>query len=94
MNGGWYIWGQKPALYKSTWIRMARAIKENCPLTSLMWAPNSSNGTPFIGPQSPRAGSAEYNQLDTNGDGRWDINDDPFAPYYPGDEVWRFNVFF
>jgi hypothetical protein len=30
-------------------------------------------------------------EVDTNGDGVFDRNDDPFTPFYPGDEWVTFN---
>ena len=54
----------------------------------MIWAPNSGNGYPFVGgPHSININSSEYDStLDTNGDGKFDHDDDPYTPYYPGDE--------
>lgn len=55
----------------------------------MVWAPNTGVGYPFrgAGKYFPSADSEQYKQMDTNGDGALDANDDPFAPYYPGDDV-------
>jgi hypothetical protein len=48
----------------------------------MLWSPNYGNGYPFGGPTAtPIAPS-----LDTNADGMVSVGDDPYAPYYPGDE--------
>lgn len=55
---------------------------------AFLWAPNSGNGYPF-GEQKYSAdiNSAEFDRLmDTNQDGKYDIDDDPYTPFYPGDE--------
>jgi hypothetical protein len=45
-------------------------------------------GFPFSPSQySPTVGSAEYNAMDTNRDGVVDNQDDPYTPFYPGDDV-------
>lgn len=31
-------------------------------------------------------GSADFKAMDTNGDGNLDSGDDPFMPYYPGEQ--------
>jgi hypothetical protein len=49
----------------------------------MVWSPSSSNGYPYGG----RALSApDLALLDTNGNGVLDAGDDPYSPYYPGDE--------
>jgi beta-mannanase len=55
----------------------------------MVWAPNTGVGYPFrgAGKYFPSADSEQYKQMDTNEDGALDANDDPFAPYYPGDDV-------
>jgi hypothetical protein len=35
---------------------------------------------------SARAGTADFRALDTNNDGRLDQMDDPYSPYWPGEE--------
>lgn len=50
-------------------------------------APNSGNGYPFPGDlYSANNSSNEFALLDTNKDGNYTILDDPYSPFYPGDE--------
>ncbi|KAH9813266.1 glycoside hydrolase superfamily [Melampsora americana] len=44
MNGGWYVWGHKPSLFKRKWRMVARAVKNKAPDTYMMWAPNARYG--------------------------------------------------
>lgn len=54
----------------------------------MVWAPNYGGGYPFAGGRyQAQPGSAESAELDTNGDGRVTIADDPYRPYYPGDDA-------
>jgi hypothetical protein len=54
----------------------------------MMWAPNYGGGYPFTGGKHQAAeGSAAFGELDTNKDGTLTGADDPYAPYYPGDDA-------
>src|SRR5438270_6862090 len=54
----------------------------------MLWAPNYGSGYPYNGGQYTAAvGSADFQSLDTNADGIINMNDDPYAPYYPGDDA-------
>lgn len=55
---------------------------------AFVWAVNSANGYPFKGDKySVTPSSSNWDPtLDTNGDGLFDLLDDPFSPYYPGDQ--------
>ncbi|KAJ3032569.1 hypothetical protein HDV00_007395 [Rhizophlyctis rosea] len=87
MNGGWYIWGHTPSLYRSTFARVADAVHNGCPRTAMVWAPNNGVGYPMGGGQyTPPKGDPRFNEMDTNGDGVVDSKDDPYTPYYPGDQ--------
>ncbi|KAL7746616.1 hypothetical protein RI367_008016 [Sorochytrium milnesiophthora] len=86
MNGNWYPWAQKPALYKTTWVRLATAVKAKANLTSLVWSPNEPSGYPWQGQEAAQPGSADYKAMDTNNDGKVDGLDDPYTPYWPGAE--------
>ncbi|NYH00370.1 hypothetical protein BJ979_002995 [Schumannella luteola] len=86
MNGSWYAWGQQPELYIETFRRVAQAVHERAPLSSMMWAPNYGGGYPFTGGQfAAEPGTADFADLDTDGDGALTMADDSYAPYYPGD---------
>ncbi|KAJ3154470.1 hypothetical protein HK101_001616 [Irineochytrium annulatum] len=83
-----------------TYMRTAVG-EQNVGSVAFIWAPNSGNGYPFgggdfaanptwIGGEPPKpqteAMRARTLALDTNGDQNLTIADDPFYPYYPGDE--------
>ncbi len=88
MNGSWYAWGQQPTEYVQVFRKVAAAVHSQAPGTSMMWAPNYGGGYPFSGGQyQARPGTADYRALDTDGDGAVTATDDPYAPYFPGDDA-------
>ena len=88
MNGSWYAWGQQPAAYVAAFRRVAAAVHAGAPASAMLWAPNYGGGYPFRGGRyMAAAGSPEHAALDTDRDGRLDAHDDPYAPYYPGDDA-------
>ncbi|KAB1646516.1 MULTISPECIES: glycoside hydrolase family 26 protein [unclassified Pseudoclavibacter] len=88
MNGSWYAWGQQPTAYREVFRRVAEAVYDGAPGSSMMWAPNYGGGYPFVGGQFAAVpGSVDHHLLDTDGDGTITMHDDPYAPYYPGDDV-------
>jgi hypothetical protein len=86
MNGNWYRWGQKPILYKKVFKIVADAIHARTGRTAMIWAPNYGVGYPF-GKPLPDRDTPDFIALDTNHDGQITDRDDPYAPYYPGDDV-------
>jgi hypothetical protein len=88
MNGSWYAWGQQPSEYVATFRALADAVDEVAAGTEMMWAPNYGGGYPFAGGEfEAPVGSRARDTLDTNDDGELERRDDPYAPYYPGDDV-------
>ena len=88
MNGSWYAWGQQPDAYVDAFRLVADAVHAGSPASAMVWAPNEGAGYPFIGGAfGPAAGSPEAAALDTDGDGELTRADDPYAPYWPGDDV-------
>ncbi|MFE4837298.1 glycoside hydrolase family 26 protein [Arthrobacter sp. NPDC056691] len=88
MNGSWYEWGQQPAEYKAAFRRVAGSIHRLAPGSATMWAPNYGGGYPFTGgAHQAVAGTAAYTALDTDKNGEVTGADDPYAPYYPGDDA-------
>ncbi|KAA8910095.1 glycoside hydrolase superfamily [Sphaerosporella brunnea] len=90
MNGDWYPWGQRPGEYRDAFRAVASAVKAAAPNSAMVWAPNTGVGYPYAGagkyyPTDTK--SSAFSQMDTNQDGRIDEKDDPFTPYYPGDDV-------
>ncbi|PRY36598.1 glycosyl hydrolase family 26 [Geodermatophilus tzadiensis] len=88
MNGSWYAWGQQPAEYVAAFRRVAAAVHAEAPGSATMWAPNYGGGYPFAGGRYEAvAGSGDAAVLDTDGDGGVTAADDPYAPYWPGDDA-------
>ena len=88
MNGSWYPWGQRPHEYVAAFRRVALAVHRLAPGSAMMWAPNYGGGYPFLaGRYLARPGTADYRALDTNHDGVVDRRDDPYAPYWPGNDA-------
>jgi hypothetical protein len=86
MNGSWYAWGQQPTAYVDAFRRVADAIHAGAPGSATMWAPNYGGGYPFVGGTHAATG-ADVAVLDTDGDGAVTSADDPYAPYWPGEDA-------
>ena len=88
MNGSWYPWSQRPEAYIQAFRLVADAIHAGAPAAAMVWAPNEGSGYPFAGgAHGPSAGSADEAALDTDGDGVLTHADDPYGPYWPGDDA-------
>ena len=88
MNGSWYPWGQQPAAYVAAYQLVAEAVHTKAAGTAMMWAPNYGGGYPFSGGKYEAVtGSPDFAALDTDKDGAITGTDDPYAPYYPGDNA-------
>jgi hypothetical protein len=87
MNGSWYAWGQQPDAYVDAFRRVAQA-DHDIPGAAMIWAPNYGAGYPFSGGRyEARPDTPEFTALDTDADGALTERDDPYAPYYPGDDA-------
>lgn len=91
MNGNWMEhFGQRPSLYIPSFQKLASYVHRLTNLTAMVWAPNVGAGYPFTSSEynyvTPKPGSVDFNALDTNKDGVLDNRDDPYLPYYPGDQ--------
>ncbi|MGL4306497.1 MAG: glycosyltransferase family 2 protein [Mycobacteriaceae bacterium] len=87
MNGSWYPWSQQPTEYIRAFRDVAAAV-HSAPDSVIVWSPNDGTGYPFIGSEYvAKPGSAAFSLLDTNHDNLLSEADDPYAPYYPGDDV-------
>ncbi|KXS20566.1 glycoside hydrolase family 26 protein [Gonapodya prolifera JEL478] len=86
MNGGWYSWGRQPEAYKNMFRNFSTIVKATAPATAMAWLPTVSNSYPFDQRRLPPVNSTEFRALDTNGNGQLDAGDDPYEPFYPGDE--------
>lgn len=83
MNGSWYPWGQRPQAYVGAFRTVASAVHALAPASAMAWAPNEGSGYPFTG----GAFASEDPALDSDGDGEVTNADDPYAPYWPGDDA-------
>ncbi|KAJ3300806.1 hypothetical protein HDV03_001971 [Kappamyces sp. JEL0829] len=89
MNGQWFPYGQQPTNFIAAWKRFVSAVrtavKDNLANVAFIWAPNSGNGYPFPdGQYSALPNTAHWDPaLDTNGDGKYTNDDDPYTPFYP-----------
>jgi hypothetical protein len=87
MNGSWYPWGQKPALFIEKFRQVAAAVHQ-APSSSMLWSPNEGAGYPYAGGEHEyTSGSDDMHDMDTDGDGMVTGEDDPYAPYWPGDDA-------
>lgn len=88
MNGTWQPWSQQPAQYIAAFRTLADAVHTGAPGSAMMWAPSYGGGYPYPGGQfEAKAGTPEFTALDTDADGVLTTSDDPYAPYYPGDDA-------
>ncbi|WP_236830095.1 glycosyl hydrolase [Blastococcus sp. KM273128] len=87
MNGSWYPWGQQPSAYVEAFRRVAAAVHAGAPGSAVMWAPNYGGGYPFTGGAHAAAAPGDVAALDTDGDGTVSAADDPYAPYWPGEDA-------
>lgn len=73
---------------------MTNKIRKRTNMTAMLWAPNIGIAYPFkarsdAASPPPSVTFDPYNQfrfLDTNNDNRLDSADDPYLPYYPGND--------
>lgn len=87
MNGSWYPWSQQPTAYVEAFRIVAQVIHTRAPQSAMLWAPNYGGGYPFEGGAFViDPASSDFALLDTNQDGRLELTDDPYEPYYPGDD--------
>lgn len=92
MNGSWRPWGQQPESYVAAFRAVADAVHAAEPTASMVWSPVYGSGYPFreeTGADSEidLSDARQVAPLDTDGSGRLDEGDDPYGPYYPGDEA-------
>ncbi|KAJ3107904.1 hypothetical protein HDU97_002836 [Phlyctochytrium planicorne] len=93
MNGSWFNYGQDPAGFIKAWKRAVDTINNQIGAShrdyiAYVWAPNSGNGYPYPnGVSSPKDSSdSRFKLLDTNNDGQYNNQDNPYSPFYPGDD--------
>lgn len=98
MNGDWYPWRMRPALYREKFRLMSTTIRTMTTNTVMIWAPNEATGYPFQTFQGMTRATytnshgtlADWVLLDSNNDGvlsnPGELRDDPYGPFYPGDQ--------
>ncbi|MCX7002949.1 MAG: hypothetical protein NTV22_06715 [bacterium] len=96
MNGSWYPYGGQPVRYTNAFTRVANAIHALGPRAAMVWAVANYQGYPFAYYNKDLAGylasqyhgtSNDFAAMDTDGNGVLTSADDPYGPYYPGDDV-------
>ncbi|MHA7280458.1 OpgC domain-containing protein [Arthrobacter sp. MDT2-2] len=89
MNGTWFGWGQQPDEYVDAFGTVADAVHAGAPGAAMVWSPSYAAGYPFTEAYGAVEGrqSGAVTRLDTNGNGLIDTGDDPYEPYYPGDDA-------
>lgn len=85
MQGTWNPYGFQPTKFLALWRRMWLAVKTAAPATAVVWAPNTPQSYPY-GQSSAALSPEDLALLDTDHDGKVGPTDDPFTPYYPGDD--------
>ncbi|KAH8921991.1 glycoside hydrolase family 26 protein [Atractiella rhizophila] len=87
MQGNWFTYGLQPTAFVQSWRRVYTAVKAVVPDVFFVWGPNTPQGYPW-GQGFPSGANAAADRvlLDTNNDGTLDSSDDPFSPFYPGEE--------
>lgn len=89
MNGSWTRWGQQPTAYVEAFGVVSEALHAAGDGTAAVWSPVYGSGYPFgaaYGDVSPTR-DREVDALDTDGSGDVDEGDDPYGPYWPGDDT-------
>lgn len=85
MQGTWNPYGFQPTKYLTLWKRMFTTVKSLASKTAIVWAPNTPQSYPY-GQSAASLSPEDLAALDTNHDGQITNADDPFMPYYPGDD--------
>ncbi|WP_298586422.1 OpgC domain-containing protein [uncultured Kocuria sp.] len=87
MNAAWVPWGQQPRAYTEAFRAVAAALDAELGNPVMVWSPTAGTDYPFRAPSGTPPPGGELALLDTTGDGVWDQDDDPYGPYYPGDDA-------
>jgi hypothetical protein len=89
MNGSWEPWGQQPEAFVAAFRELAAGLAATAPHVETVWSPVYGSGYPYLDADGARDLSQQRasGPLDTNGDKRLTGRDDPYGPYFPGDDV-------
>lgn len=87
MNAPWRPYGQDPAAFLDRYRAVAQAVRD-IPGLRLVWMPAQGTDYPFrSAAQAAAVDPGVRTAMDTDGDGALTGADDPYQPYYPGDDV-------
>ncbi len=95
MNGSWAGWSRRPLTFVATFRALADAVHAATDSALMVWSPAygadypfsaATNATAGVGADAPPLDQRNLPYLDTDGDGAVSEADDPYGPYYPGDE--------
>lgn len=86
MNAPWHPWGQHPVAYVQAFRAIAKAVRTAAPAIKIAWEPAQGNGYPFR-PSVAVHNDGNLQGLDTDQNATLDGSDDPYAPYFPGNDV-------
>ncbi len=87
MNAPWVPWGQQPEAYRDAFRAVAKAMDAELGNPVMVWSPTAAEDYPFRDPSTTTPEGGALGALDTTGDGVWNVDDDAYRPYYPGDDV-------
>lgn len=82
MNSTWVAWGQDPDAYVAAFRLFSEAVRDELPSAAVVWSPVQGDSYPFSESRTDAPAA-----LDTDGDGTLGPADDPYGPYYPGEDV-------
>ncbi|WKK70414.1 hypothetical protein Q0F99_11030 [Rathayibacter oskolensis] len=82
MNASWTAWGFAPDEYTAAFRVFAEVLHSDLPDAVAVWSPAAGESYPFSS-----GGATGDPALDTDGSGSLDGGDDPYGPYYPGDDA-------
>ncbi|KAH6563179.1 hypothetical protein BASA50_000044 [Batrachochytrium salamandrivorans] len=88
-NTGWVVYGQQPAAFIQKWNELFTLLKSAGAVNTLMvWSPFEGSGYPFHGFKfSTSSVAPDFKLLDTNKDNVLNSKDDPYSPYWPGNNT-------
>jgi len=89
MNGSWTSWGQQPIRFGEAFRTVAGAVHAGTDDAEMVWAPSYGAGYPFdrAGGRIDDLAADTLQALDTDDDGALTESDDPYGPYWPGDDA-------
>ncbi|WP_415836617.1 OpgC domain-containing protein, partial [Nocardioides marinus] len=89
MNGTWYSWGQQPEAYVRAFRLLGGVVHDQTPSAAMVWSPVYGAGYPYgaaYGDVDPDR-EADVEALDTDGNRRLNSGDDPYGPFWPGEDA-------